>query len=214
MVTTALQPAGVRGRFRGPKAAPNVCYAVDIDAQLMCRVRDGDWQSFALLVERHRAAVIHYLRRMVGTQYVAEELSQEVFLRVYRSRSTYEPTAKFTTWLFRIATHVGINCLRDGKHEKHRESLSDEAAEGVVRQFADCHPTAEQSLLALARAQEIRDAIARLPQNQRTAVIMHKYREMEYGQIAGRLGCSESAVKSLLFRAYERLRTLLAHFDD
>ncbi len=197
------------GRFSTGKT----CYAIELDAHLMCRVRDGDWQSFSLLLERHRKPVINFIQRMVGIQCVAEELSQEVFLRVYRSRANYEPSAKFSTWLFRIATHVAINSIRDGRHEKNRESLNDHTGEGLLRQFADRNPTVEQSLLALAEAQEIRNAIASLPSHQRAAVIMHKYKELEYCQIAGVLGCSESAVKSLLFRAYERLRTLLAHFD-
>ncbi len=82
--------------------------ALERDAQLMLRVREGDDTSFGLLLERHRGPVVHFLYRMVQNQAVSEELAQEVFLRVYRSRETYEPTAKFTTWLFRIATHVAL----------------------------------------------------------------------------------------------------------
>ena len=80
--------------------------SLERDAQLMLRVREGDAESFALLLERHRGPVINFLYRMVQNQPVAEELAQEVFLRVYRSRESYQPTAKFTTWLFRIATHL------------------------------------------------------------------------------------------------------------
>jgi RNA polymerase sigma-70 factor (ECF subfamily) len=148
---------------------------------------------------------------MVQNQGVAEELAQEVFLRVYRSRSTYEPTAKFTTWMFRIATHLALNHLRDGKNEKGQHSLDAEVADGIARQVADRLPTAEQSLVREARMEEIRSAIQTLPDKQRAAVMMHKYQEMEYSQIASTLECSESAVKSLLFRAYESLRARLAH---
>ncbi len=81
----------------------------DFDAELMLRVKDGDGASFALLLAKHRSSVIHFLYRMVQNQGVAEELAQEVFLRVYKSRESYEPTAKFTTWLFRIATHLALN---------------------------------------------------------------------------------------------------------
>ncbi|MGC2662377.1 MAG: RNA polymerase sigma factor [Bryobacteraceae bacterium] len=186
-------------------------FAFDFDVQLMCRVRDGDANSFAVLTERHRTAVVHFLYRMVQNQAVAEELAQEVFLRVYRSRMTYAPSAKFTTWLFRIATHLALNWLRDGRFERNRESLDGDTFGGSIRQVPDRNPTAEQSLLAGVRIQEIRDAIGRLSTNQKTAVIMHKYQEMDYSQIAGVLNCSESAVKSLLFRAYERLRAQLAH---
>lgn len=185
--------------------------ALERDAELMLRVRDGDAGSFALLLERHRGPVIHFIYRMVQNQAVAEELAQEVFLRVYRSRSSYEPTAKFTTWLFRIATHLALNQIRDGRHEKSSESLDREAPDGLIRQLPDRSANIEQRLLREAKFREIRAAIEALPAKQRAAVLMHKYQEMEYSQIAAVLGCSESAVKSLLFRAYETLRSRLAH---
>lgn len=186
--------------------------ALEHDAQLMLRVREGDQASFGLLLEKYRAPVVHFLYRMVQNQPVAEELAQEVFLRVYRSRTSYEPAARFTTWLFRIATHLALNWLRDGKHERLQERL-DEEGEGqtVRRDVPDRRPSAEQILLKRVRRDEIRAAIAALPAKQRAAVLMHKYQEMDYAQIAGALGCSESAVKSLLFRAYETLRARLRH---
>ena len=185
--------------------------ALERDAELMLRVRDGDQTSFALLLERHRGPVIHFLFRMVQNQPVAEELAQEVFLRVYRSRSTYEPTAKFTTWLFRIATHLALNWIRDGKNEKLQESLDQETSDGTSIQVPDRGRTVEQEMLYQAKLREVRQAIEALPSKQRAAVLMHKYEEMEYSQIANALNCSESAVKSLLFRAYESLRSRLAH---
>jgi len=185
--------------------------ALERDAELMLRVRDGDSLSFSLLLEKHRGPVIHFLFRMVQNQAISEELAQEVFLRVYRSRASYEPTAKFTTWLFRIATHLALNWIRDGRNEKLQESLDQDAGDGPVRQVAALEPNVEQRLLSQVRLQEVRQAIDGLPAKQRAAVLMHKYEEMEYSQIAGVLNCSESAVKSLLFRAYEALRARLAH---
>jgi RNA polymerase sigma-70 factor (ECF subfamily) len=185
--------------------------ALDCDAELMLRVKDGDGVSFGLLLEKHRSAVIHFLFRMVQNHAVSEELAQEVFLRVYRSRSTYEPTAKFTTWLFRIATHLALNWLRDGRNERAQEHLDDTADDMPVRQISDRNPSVEQVLVYEVKLAEIRRAIAMLPEKQRAAVLMHKYEEMEYSQIARVLSCSESAVKSLLFRAYESLRARLAH---
>src|SRR4029077_21254004 len=108
--------------------------ALERDAELMMRVREGDDTSFALLLERHRGPVVHFLFRMVQNQAVSEALAQEAFLRVYRSRETYEPTAKFTTWLFRIATHLALNRIRDTKKEKGQESLDEERADGMERQ--------------------------------------------------------------------------------
>ena len=184
---------------------------IERDAELMLRVRDGDSESFALLLERHRSPVIHFLYRMVQIQPVAEELAQEVFLRVYRSRANYEPTAKFTTWLFRIASHLALNWIRDRRHERGQDSLDEETADGMTRQVSDRGISAEQFLVRESKFEEIRRAIQSLPEKQRAAVLMHKYEEMEYSQIAAVLECSESAVKSLLFRAYETLRARLAH---
>jgi RNA polymerase sigma-70 factor, ECF subfamily len=148
---------------------------------------------------------------MVQNQAIAEELAQDVFLRVYRSRASYEPTARFATWLFRIATHLALNHIRDRRHEKGAERIDDDPRESVVRQLRDREMTVEQLMLRRARLDEVRQAIEGLPAKQKAAVLMHKYEEMEYSQIAAVLECSESAVKSLLFRAYEALRSRLAH---
>src|SRR5208283_460696 len=184
---------------------------LDYDAELMLRVKDGDEASFVVLLEKHRTPVVHFLYRMIQNHAVAEELAQEVFWRVYRSRESYEASAKFTTWLFRIATHLALNSLRDGKHRRLEEHLDDDSSETPVRQVSDQRPTVEQRMLHQSRMEEIRRAVATLPEKQRAAVLMHKYDEMEYSQIAKVLNCSESAIKSLLFRAYETLRARLAH---
>jgi RNA polymerase sigma-70 factor, ECF subfamily len=197
----------------GVKKDMEAVAALDRDAELMLRVREGDDTSFALLLERHRSPVVHFLYRMVQNPSVAEELAQEVFLRVYRSRATYEPTAKFTTWLFRITTHLALNWVRDGKKEKGQESLDQQVVDGIDRQVPDRQPTIEQELLHEVKMTEVRQAIEALPAKQRAAVLMHKYEELEYAQIARALNCSESAVKSLLFRAYESLRSRLAHLS-
>ncbi len=185
---------------------------IDFDAVLMLRVRGGCGTSFSALLERHRAPVIHFLFRMVQNQAIAEELAQEVFLRVYRSREKYEPSAKFTTWLFRIATNLAFNWMRDEKNLKSQESLHDNDALNATHKLCDHTPSVESLLVREVKFEEVREAIGKLPAKQRAAVLMHKYEEMEYSQIARVLGCSESAVKSLLFRAYESLRTRLAHY--
>jgi RNA polymerase sigma-70 factor (ECF subfamily) len=148
---------------------------------------------------------------MVHNHAIAEELAQNVFLRVYRSRTTYEPTAKFTSWLFRIATRVALNSLRDRRYEANQYSLSATPERESERQIADSRPTVDQLLIRNVKLEEIRRAIAELPDRQRAAVIMHKYEELEYTQIAVALNCSPQTVKSLLFRAYSALRIRLAH---
>ncbi len=199
-------------RLPGPDTPPVVAAPIDIDAGLMLRVRDGDVASFTLLSERHRQTVVHFLFRMVQNQAIAEELTQDVFLRVFRSRESYEASAKFTTWLFRIATNLAFNWLRDEKSAKLRDSLEDDSAASTARRLRDAKPNAEAVLVQRVKRDEVREAISKLPAKQRAAVLMHKYEEMEYSQIATVLGCSESAVKSLLFRAYESLRLRLSHY--
>lgn len=198
---------------RTERVEPNVggmAAALD-DTELMIRVKEGHEPSFGILLEKHRTSVVHFLYRMVQNGAIAEELAQEVFLRVYRSRGTYEPTAKFTTWLFRIATRLALNSLRDGKYERMEETLDGPSEDAPARQLSDTRPTVEAVMVKQARLEEVRRAVAALPEKQRAAVLMHKYQEMEYTQIAKVLNCSESAVKSLLFRAYETLRARLAH---
>jgi RNA polymerase sigma-70 factor (ECF subfamily) len=187
--------------------------AIELDARLMLGVKHGEGMCMDLLLQRHRGPVIQFLYRMVRNRAIAEELAQNVFLRVYRSRTTYEPTAKFTSWLFRIATHVALNWLRDRRHETNQLSLSAGLDRDTERQIPDKRPTVEKMMLYEVKLDEIRQAIAELPDRQRAAVIMHKYEELEYTQIAVALSCSPQTVKSLLFRAYNTLRVRLAHMQ-
>jgi len=186
------------------------------DVQLMLDVKAGDEQSFALLLHRYRTPLVNFLYRMVRSRDQAEDLAQEVFIRVYRARDEYVPSAKFTTWLFRIATNLALNSLRDHRHEKLDISMDApvvaDAEDGDEKPFevADKHPTIEQELVEEARKKMIRHAIEKLPEKQRAAVLLHKYQELDYAEIAKILSCSESALKSLLFRAYETLRVELA----
>ena len=185
------------------------------DAQVMLRVRDGDDAAFNYLVERYRRAMISFMYRMVHNAAIAEELAQEVFLRVYRSRANYSADAKFTTWLYRIATNLAVNHARDNKHERPEVKASlDETDEetGLSLDVADARPNIEQEILRRERLHAIRKHVEALPERQRMAVMMHKYQELDYRQIAEVLHLSESATKSLLFRAYETLRENLKDF--
>jgi RNA polymerase sigma-70 factor (ECF subfamily) len=186
---------------------------MELDTRLMLGVKHGEGMCMDQLLQRHRGPVIQFLYRMVRNRAIAEELAQNVFLRVYRSRTTYEPTAKFTSWLFRIATHVALNWLRDRRHETNQLSLSAGLDRDTERQIPDKRPTVEKILLYEVKLDEIRQAIAELPDRQRAAVVMHKYEELEYTQIAVALNCSPQTVKSLLFRAYNTLRIRLAHMQ-
>jgi RNA polymerase sigma-70 factor, ECF subfamily len=187
-------------------------WALDSDAVLMVQVCGGHEPSFETLLERHRTAVVNHLYRLVRDHAVAEELAQDVFLRVYRFRSRYQPDAKFTTWLFRITINVALNWRRDTRRETAHLRLDASTHDSRRIQVLDRNPRADQQLLAEHQAKEIRDAIEALPPKQLAAVLMHKYEGMDYVQIAQVLDCSIPALKSLLFRAYESLRRRLAHF--
>src|SRR3974377_1124438 len=150
------------------------------DTELMIRVKEGHEPIFALLLGKHRSSVIHFLYRMVQNAAVAEELAQEAFLRVYRSRTTYEPTAKFTTWLFRIATHLALNSLRDGKHQRLEERLDADSEEAPSRQISDRKPSVEAALVKESRLAEVRSAVAALPAKQRAPELMNKTQGMDY----------------------------------
>jgi RNA polymerase sigma-70 factor (ECF subfamily) len=185
--------------------------AIDHDLELMLRVRHGDAQSFDELLRRHRVPLVSYFSRMLQDRALAEDLAQEAFLRVYEARHRYEPEAKFTTWLYRIATNLALNAIRDRKGSTAPASSEGEGREGdfEVARIPDSRPTMEQRLIASDRERVIREAVDALPANQRAAVVLHKYQEVDYRQIARILRVSESAVKSLLFRAYENLRERL-----
>jgi len=187
-------------------------WAFDPDAVLMVQVCGGHEPSFETLLDRHRCTVVNHLYRLVRDRAIAEELAQDVFLRVYRFRNRYQPDAKFTTWLFRITTNVALNWRRDTRREAAHLRLDAASHEFRRIQLLDRNPRADQQLLAEHQAKEIRDAIDALPPKQLAAVLMHKYEGLDYAQIAEVLDCSIPALKSLLFRAYETLRRRLAHF--
>ena len=220
MTTMALDRALDRPLLQGVRAEVVASERVAdwnalTDAEIMLRVRDGDDQGFNYLIEKYRKAIIHFMFRMVHNQAIAEELAQEVFLRVYRSRQTYRAEARFTTWLYRIATNLGVNYARDTKHERAAQNVyldQPDPETGTTPDVADSTPLVEQELVRDERMHAIRQHVMALPERQRTAVLMHKYQGMDYKQIGEVLKLSESATKSLLFRAYQTLREKLKDF--
>jgi len=185
------------------------------DTELMLRVGKGDDQAFDILINKYRRPIIAFMYRSLHASDIAEELAQEVFLRVYRARASYKAEAKFSTWLYRIATNLLVNHIRDTKQERTAPTVNlDEPDEesGSTPDVADATPTIEQRMLADERLAAIRKHVMALPERQRTAVLMHKYQGLDYKEIGKVLDLSESATKSLLFRAYETLRERLKEF--
>jgi RNA polymerase sigma-70 factor, ECF subfamily len=185
------------------------------DADVMLKVKTGDETAFAYLVQKYRRPMVAFMHRMCHNPATAEELAQEVFLRVYRSRETYEASAKFTTWLYRIATNLAVNNARDTRHERPENVVrldEPDAETGALPDLPDEAAGVEQQLIQRERAAAIRQRVRALPERQRVAVLLHKYQQMDYRQIGEVLKLSESATKSLLYRAYETLREQLQEF--
>ena len=216
----ALLPNSAAARLeRDAATSRGAVWTVDLspssDATAMLRVAAGDESAFNCLVEKYHRAMIHFLFRMVRNQSIAEELAQEVFLRVYRSRASYRAEAKFTTWLYRIATNLAVNHARDTKQERGAKTVyldSPDEDTGTMPEVADDEPSVEDRLLRDERMKAIQEHVMALPERQRMAVLMHKYQGMDYRQIGEVLKLSESATKSLLFRAYQTLREKLKDF--
>lgn len=216
MATLALNPGLMHDTERGVAAVRQFDRSTDNgDAELMLRLKAGDLDCFEILMNKYRRQIVHFMFRMVHNQAVAEEMAQEVFLRVYRARETYRAEAKFTTWLYRIATNLAVNHARDTKNERLAAKVQLDAPDeesGTTPDVADMTPTAEARLLRQERMNAIKQHVLALPERQRMAVLMHKYQEMDYKQIGVVLKLSESATKSLLFRAYQTLREKLKDF--
>lgn len=186
--------------------------SLDPDAALMLKVRDGDRSAFETLVEKYKQPVINLVARTVGDPTEAEDIAQHVFVQVYKSAHRYQVTAKFSTWLFTIARNLSLNELR--RRSRHPASSLDETFAGddehPIRQAPDTRtfgPT--DQLLQGELEAKVEEAIAALPEKQRTALLMCRHEEFSYEEIARVVGCSLSATKSLIHRARETLKERL-----
>jgi RNA polymerase sigma-70 factor (ECF subfamily) len=185
---------------------------LDPDAQLMLRVKRGDRQAFADLVEKYQHPVLNLVVRMIQNESEAEDIAQNVFLQVYKSAPRYEVSAKFVTWIFTIARNLCLNEIR--RRSRHpAESLDAPAREGdesSVPQYEDNRtPPPTDAVLRRELERKIEAALAELPENQRTAILLCRQGELAYEDIAKVLGCSLSATKSLIHRGRETLKARL-----
>jgi len=219
MATLAINPdllQGVTAGLTTTEATRNTgSFQGMEDSEIMLRLSSGDMTAFDFLLGKYRRPIIHFMYRMVHNEAVAEELAQEVFLRVYRSRETYRAEARFSTWLYRIATNLGVNHARDTRHERAASTIyldEPDSETGSTPDVADMTPGAEANILRRERMAAIKQHVMALPERQQMAVLMHKYEGMDYKQIGEVLKLSESATKSLLFRAYQTLREKLKDF--
>jgi len=171
----------------------------------------GDSESFRPLVERYQGRVFGLVRRLTGSVEDARELAQEVFLRVFRAAGRYKPKARFTTWLYRIATNVCLNELRKGEYRQQIESLEGSEAEaGSADSVAGENASPETRLQAREREALIRQALSQLPDKQRAAMLLRITGEFSYREIAAQLGCTENHVKILIYRGRQKMKKKLA----
>jgi len=194
-------------------------YALDPDVRLMLEVRDDNAAAFEELVARYQGRLVTLFRHLLGNHEQAEDLAQEVFLRVYRARGSYQPGAKFATWLFTIANHAAANALRDRSRRREVTLRSRDSGPLGARpldrmlQASSGQMPARQLDKAEAR-QIVRIALEALSERQRMAVLLSKFEGMSYAEIAEVMEISPPAVKSLLWRARENLREVLQPYFD
>jgi RNA polymerase sigma-70 factor (ECF subfamily) len=181
---------------------------------LMARIARGDDDAFEILVNRHQTSVLNLIYRFVGDRTQAKDLAQEVFLRVWQAAKSYKPEAKFTTWIYRITANLCFNELKSARRKKWLQFLRSDGDYEIQTEeaFPDGSPSPEDLLLAKERSRQISDALQSLPDNQRMALILKRYDDLSYQEIARIIGCSVSAVESLLVRAKRTLQEKLRNF--
>lgn len=181
------------------------------DIELMTRVREGDAEAFAMIVERHQHRVVGTIAKMLGSVTEAEDVAQQVFLRVWRSAPRWKPTAKFTTWLLTITRNLVFNEVR--RQKRSRTSSLDEESEQNMPEREDVSVISPAQELANRELEQVIDAaIAELGEQSRMALILRRYEELPYEEMAEILGTTVPAVKSLLFRARTELRARLSAY--
>ena len=189
----------------------------DPDVRLMLEVREGDALAFDELMRRYQNRLVTVLEHLVGSRDQAEDLAQEVFLRVYRARKLYVPGAKFATWLFTIANNVASNALRSRSRRPEVQlrsgAVGDTRAlglEAIAQAASGLMPTRQADKAELCDV--VRSALGRLNERQRIVVLLSKFEGMSYAEIAETMELSEQAIKSLLSRARVNLRQALAPY--
>lgn len=191
--------------------------ADDPDVAVMLRVQAGDTQAFSELFERHAPRVLQFVRRFIGHDARAEELTQDVFAQIYRVRARYRPESRLTTWIFRIATNVCLNERRRPEH-RLRVDLWKESPDGDDREgptLPDPNATSpEDAAAARELAVALEREIGALPAKQRAALLLSRVDGLAYRDVAEVLGCTEGAVKALLFRATHGLKARLREFIE
>ncbi len=188
----------------------------DLDAQLMLRFKDGDTEAFDRLFVKHTRGIVNFAYRFVRNREIAEELAQEVFLRVYENAAGYRIQARFTSWLYKIATNVCLNEIRKPQfrvpHQSMHASLSDDGNDEDRKLEFGTAAAPDKIFEQKDLSRIIGQALQQIPEKQRIAFILNKYQELSYSEVADVMDSSEKAVKSLIHRAKEALAERLRPF--
>ena len=188
----------------------------DSDIQLMLSFKNGDERAFQQLFDKYKRRVVNFCYRYCGHRAVAEDLSQETFIRVYRAAATYRPKARFSTWLFKIATHVCLNEIRKPLYRARLESIDRDSDEenAPAREIA-MEPARSMPDMLLETRQHhalVREAMAQLPEQQRAALLLRTTEEFSYREIGRQIRCSENRVKTLIHRGRKRMKQILGAY--
>jgi RNA polymerase sigma-70 factor (ECF subfamily) len=196
------------------QAASDASWRSDPDVEVMQRVKKGDSNAFRELFAKHADAVVNFAYRFVNNRHRAEELAQDAFLQIYRARARYEPKARFTTYLYRVVTNLCLNELRRFDYQGRIEPLEGRPladGEEGIRELPDEEiPDAEDRLAGVETGTRIQKVLDKLPPNQKSALLLSRVQGLSYQEVAECLETTESAVKSLIFRATQTLREELA----
>jgi len=181
---------------------------------LMARIAEGDDDAFEVLVCRHQTSVLNLAYRFIGDRTQAKDLAQEVFIRVWQAARTYKPEAKFTTWIYRITANLCFNEMKSSHRKKWFpfQQSGEHSGNPLEETLSDSGPSAEDLLLEKERSRQISDALQSLPDNQRMALVLKRYDDLSYAEVAQIMDCSVSAVESLLVRAKRALQEKLKNF--
>ena len=180
------------------------------DTKLMLRVKEGDQSAFREIVEKHQKSIMNLCARFIGNQEDAEEIAQDVFIRLLRYADSYQPRAKLSTYLYRIAVNLSLNRVRDNKWKRYVTLDSTQARGSLVDKAVSHAP--DKLFEQKEESEAIRRIVDALPSNQKTAVILKRFEGLSYAEIAEVMKISVSAVESLLFRAKQTLRTRLQNY--
>jgi RNA polymerase sigma-70 factor, ECF subfamily len=185
------------------------------DHALMAAVQRGDTSAFEQLLVKYNRAIVNFIYKFVNDVGVAEELAQEVFLKIYLARHTYEPRAPFSSWLYRIAANEGMRAARKGRRLFFRTRRQDADGHGnALEAIPDIRQNAEHKLTDNETARIVQKAIGSLPKKEKLAIVLRRYEGLSYEEIAGVMNCTEGAVKTYIHRGKLHLRDLMLPYIE